>query len=190
MSGLAFAGSQYLNTNVDILGPNYGQIGQSPPVQIIRVSVGSEDNVAIGTVMVWDLSNSVTDTDGGLAFRVRVCDINSASGDADGDTGQFTQFAGVMVTTASRDSSDSEYGYMAIKGFCDASISYSDAKWKGRPLVMTGNNIAGTLGTVDGHAPTARVEDASLSEDIGILLENVGTDPQTGVGQLRKVWLN
>ncbi len=190
LCGLAFGDSNYLSENANIFGPNMGSIGITPPQMIVKCSLGSDDSGTIGDVLVWDVTVSTISDGAGLGYVVRICDINHASDDQDVVMGQYTGFAGVLVTKTSQDSqwsaaraSGPEVGYMAVKGYVDAKIMYraGDETILGRQLVLTGATLAGSFGTI------AETTNAAyhLSEDIGILLEFPASD-----GGLAKVWLH
>lgn len=189
MGGLAFSASNYESENVMIFGPTMGSGGITPPQMIVKCSLGSEDSGAKGDVLVWDVTSKRIADGSGLGYVVRLCDIDSAVGEVDGDMNLYTMFAGVLVTTTSKDSSwisaeasGPEVGYMAIKGYVDAKIDTSEATL-GRPLVLTGNTTVASFGTV-GLAANPNVQGYRLSEDIGILLEDTETNG------LMKVWLH
>ncbi len=209
MAGLAFADSNYTSENAVILGPNMGGEGITPPVEIIKISVGSEDNAIVGTVMTWNIDQS---TDGqGLGFVVDICE-RSASTDISVNTATdsrgYGPYAGVMVTTASIDVAQtnaggtggitfdvtdvtgysSAQGYMAIRGYCDALMRDADSTL-GENLVLVGASTnAGpgyfqTTAAADGSGGCDVQSLTSLSEDIGLLLE----DP--AANGLARVWL-
>ena len=188
LCGSAFAASNYESENVVIFGPNMGSDGITPPQMVVKVSLGSDDSGEKGDVLVWDVTTSRISDGDGLGYVVRRCDINSASDEADGDMGQHTGFAGVLVTTTSKDSSwtnpDSdgpEVGYMAVKGYVDAKIFIggTTSAVLGKPLVLMGSNLVGSFGTLVKAGQR-------LSQDIGILLEGPGTTS----GALKRVWLH
>lgn len=189
--GSAFAASNYESENVMIFGPNMGSAGISPPQMIVKCSLGSDDSGSKGNVLVWDVSVNRISDGAGLGYVVRICDINHASDEQDATIGQYTGFAGVLVTTTSRDSawtradaSGPEVGYMAIKGYVDAKmVQRNPATILGRQLVLRGATLAGAFGTV--AESKAAGDWRGLSEDIGILLETPASD-----GALARVWLH
>jgi hypothetical protein len=195
--GSAFAASNYESDNVVIFGPNMGADGITPPQMIVKISLGSEDGGTKGDVLTWDVSASRISDGSGLGYVVRLCDINDASGEADGDMGQYTTFAGVLVTTTSKDSNwttadaqGPEVGYMCVKGYVDAKITANQHADKiavlGRHLVLNGANLLASFTTL--NAPQTGLAPAVQrpSRDIGVLLE---APPTSGISALRKVWL-
>ncbi len=202
MASFAVADSNYTSENAVILGPNMGGEGITPPVEIIKVTVGSEDNVTIGKVMTWNIDQS---TDGeGLGFMVDICDrtmSESVGVTAKGDG----PYAGVMVTTASFDvgstnaggaggltfdvtdvrGSNDAIGYMAIRGYVDADMDVSRST-QGDVLVIIGGfaGFEGEFGTSLNITSINPGGFNALSTDIGILLEAAGS-----ADGLRKVWL-
>ena len=197
MASFAVADSNYTSENAVNLGPNMGGEGITPPVEIVKVSVGSEDNVIVGTVMAWNLDQA---TDGsGLGFLVDLCRRDFST-----DVGTVTSrglgpYAGVMVTIASHDKANTDaggpggitfdatdvrgsggaIGYMAIRGYVDALVK--DAKVSlGEHLIIYGASNIGFFATKTTGAGTGT---RSLSEDIGYLLEDPSADG------LARVWL-
>jgi hypothetical protein len=174
MSGLAFATVEIgSGDNAVIVGPRMGPEGLTPLTECIKVSTGSGTSASVGDVMVWDYSNAA---DG---YHVARCSAD------DNDGTQF--FAGVMLTSTSQDSAYSysvpkangpTVGYMAIRGLARAKVDSSTAT-AGMRLALNGSTLAASFTTYT--TPAASVD--GLSEDIGMLLEDVGGD-----GVMR-VWL-
>lgn len=189
MASLAMADSSWDYENVVILGPRRGSVGITPPVEVIKVSTGSDDSAEVGDVMVWDLAPS----DGsGLGYVVANCDRDAASGDIGGDRGKGP-FAGVMITITSQETewttargSDETVGYMAIRGFCDAKVDPGQASL-GYPLAVTAEGQFITIDQTKTNGAGAVTQDNTrcndASEDIGYLMEYSST------AQLMKVWL-
>ncbi len=98
MGGLVFADSSYSVENVTIFGPNMGADGITPPVEIIKITVGSDDAaLVVGDVMTWGIQPQYTDGNS-LGLRVEKCTRDEMSTNVStGTTGQGP-FAGVMVT--------------------------------------------------------------------------------------------
>ena len=181
VSRIAFPiNNDYTSENITILGPYMGSVGKTPPTEIIKVNLGSDDSCAIGDVIMWDTASAATH-----GFSVRRCSISSASVDSDSTLGTRSTFAGVMVTTTSKDSSKTyatitdagaEVGYMAIRGFAEAKCDASETA-VGERLVLRGGAIVASFGTM---IKTSN----NMSEDIGICLETPTTD-----ATLVDVWL-
>jgi hypothetical protein len=200
MSGLVFASSEWTYENVTILGPRMGPKGQTPPVEVIKVTVGSEDDsIAVGDVMAWFVEAGATDGNA-LGFAVakirRGCSEDVSNYQNEG----FGPYAGVMITVATSNDQGggggwtnanplnpaSSIGYMAIRGFCDAKVDTSQATVSDHLVVGGHKSTAGgagpgyfmTLNNITGVS-----SEKGFSEDIGVLLEDTGTDG------LMKVWL-
>ena len=189
--GFAIADSNYTYENVTILGSNMGPKGQTPPVEIIRITVGSEDDsIAVGDVMTWSIQPQITDGNalGFFVEKSRKC----LSEDASTSEAGHGPYAGVMVTTATSGDTgggggwdnayptrpQSSLGFMAIRGYCDAKIDVSRAT-RGERLFA--------VDSPEGYFMTANnATDATnaISEDIGYLLEAVAS-----ADGLHKVWL-
>lgn len=205
MGGSVFASTSYTYENVSILGPNMGEDGQTPPVEIIMITVASDDDaIIVGNVMAWMIEPQITD---GNALGVAVNKMRrSMSEDVAINVEGKGPYAGVMVTTATSNdqgattvwgnsnpmSNSDAIGFMAIRGYCDAFIDVSRST-QGKPLVLHGNPAIGNGGTAgyfatrDGirKVTNAKVSnDTGISIDIGILLEV----PASSDG-LHKVWL-
>lgn len=189
-SGLVFAASNYTYENVTILGSEMGGAGQTPPVEAIRVTVGSDDDsIAVGDVMAWSIQPQVTDTNA-LGFFVEKM-RRALSEDTNVNEAGHGPYAGVMITTATSNDlgsgigwtnanptrPQSSMGFMAIRGYCDAQIDVSRAT-QGRRLfpvdIPEGTFMTANNSTDKNH----------LSEDIGFLLEVVAS-----ADGLHKVWL-
>lgn len=171
-TSIAFGASGYTSENIVILGPEMGSIGMTPPTEIIRVSTGSDDSCAIGDVMMWDTAGAATH-----GFSVRRCTINDGSEDYDTALATRSVFAGVMVTTTSKDSAVTyntvagdgpEVGFMAIRGYCEAFCDANTTE-PGERLVLKGSNDTAKFGTVDYSVNRT-------SYDIGVCLENPTSD--------------
>lgn len=171
-TSVAFGASDYTSENVVILGPYMGSLGMTPPTEIIKVNTGSDDSCAIGDVMMWDTAGSATH-----GYSVRRCTLNDASEDYDTTLATRSVFAGVMVTTTSKDSGKTystitgggpEVGYMAIRGYC---VAFCDANTTeaGERLVLKGANDTSKFGTVDYSVNRT-------SYDIGVCLEDPTSD--------------
>ncbi len=203
LAGFAVADSNYAYENAVIVGPNMGPEGITPPVEIIKVSVGSSDGAIIGAVMTWNIDQS---TDGeGLGYVVDLC-TRMYSEDVGVTAHGKGPYAGVMVTTASIDVSNTNaggvggvtfdvtdvsgysdaIGYMAIRGYVDALVlGATFASTAGEHLIMYANSVeGGTNGYFSTHEiVTVTIQSHILSEDIGYLMEDTGSDG------LQKVWL-
>jgi len=190
MTGLVLADSSWAYENVTILGPRMGPKGQTPPVEVIKVTVGSEDDaIAVGDVVTWRIEPEITDGNA-LGFAVEKCRRGSSEATSTSEAGHGP-YAGVMVTTATSNDQgggggwtnanpltpDSSIGYMALRGFVDAKIDDSEATL-GEHLVLNGHRTAGSFVTED-NVKTGR----GMSEDIGYLMEDTDSDG------LMKVWL-
>lgn len=196
MSGLVFADSSWTYENVTILGPRMGAKGQTPPVEVIKVTVGSADDaMAVGDVMTWGIESHYTDGNA-LGFKVDKARRGSSEDPANCQTAVgYGPYAGVMITIATSNDQGSgttwsqstpalnteAIGYMAIRGFVDAKVDVSQATLSDK-LVLAGHKNAGyfcTLGGVSGSGTSY----SQLSEDIGYLMEKASSDG------LMKVWL-
>lgn len=190
-AGLAYADSNFdSGDNVIILGAQtgYGPLGMTPPTLVQKVYV--EDHGTIGTswhgrganansnhldadtgvepgdVMVW----SLTQADG---YTVRYCSADSGGGRSTNDTCFAGCFSGVMVTRASRDTSNLDtpagtgynVGYMAVRGFCQAGIDCSESM-QGQQLILNGETVECSFATTRPYSTRN-----GTSQDIGILLE-------------------
>ena len=158
--------------NAVIVGPHMGPAGLTPVTECIKVSTGSGTSASIGDVMVWDYSNASD------AYHVKRCAADDATG--------TEYFAGVMLTTTSQDSHYSytnpkangpTVGYMAIRGLARALIDTSASTAGGR-LSLNGSTLAASFSTY-----TRLGLDDNMSQDIGVLLNNDGTDSPM------RVWL-
>lgn len=161
--------------NAVIVGPHMGPIGITPVTECIKVSTGSGTSAAVGNVMVWDFSNDAN------GYHVAVATAD--------DSADNQLFAGVMLTTTSQDSRYSyaspkangpTVGYMAIRGLARALVDTS-AAIAGERLALNGATLAGSFATY--AKPAGAGAPDNLSQDIGILLEDHGTDSRC------RVWL-
>jgi len=191
--GLVFADSNYTYENVTILGSEMGGTGQTPPVEAIRVTIGSYDPaIAVGDVMAWGIQPQYTDGNAlGIMVEKNARDEHSTALSV--GTYGYGPYAGVMLTiVTSGDTSavsgkgwansnplqpQHALGFMAIRGFVDAKIDVSHAAL-GEHLAMRGGTLAGSFGTWE----TIK-SDGGLSSDVGVLLELKSADG------LAKVWL-
>lgn len=194
MSGLVFADSSWTYENVTILGPRMGSKGQTPPVEVIKVTIGSDDDAIVaGDVMAWSIQPQITDGNA-LGFFVEKM-RKSSSEDLSISEAGHGPYAGVMITSATSNDQgggggftntnpqypQSSIGYMAIRGFVDA---YCDAGQctQGDHLVCVGGKTGqeGDFATMRNSNMAQHV----MSEDIGVLLEVPGSSDG-----LLKVWL-
>lgn len=207
MGGLAFAGSSHTYQNATILGGGMGGEGKTPAVEVIRVTIGSEDDtVSPGMVMAWGIEDQYTDGNA-LGLVVNICD-RAMSEDMANNVAGKGPYAGVMITTCtsidpnattgewggnSNPMSPSEgVGFMAIRGYVDAYMDVSRSS-VGDLLVIHGNSAIASGGAAGYFATRGKLKegttypasyDVGVSHDIGVLLEAPGT-----TDGLRKVWL-
>ncbi len=162
--------------NAVIVGPHMGSVGITPVTECIKVSTGTGTGATVGDVMVWDFANAA---DGYHVAR-------ASANDNDGTQ----MFAGVMLTSTSQDSRYSytapkangpTIGYMAIRGLARALVDTSAAT-SGRRLALNGSTLAASFGTYNSSVSAGANID-NLSQDIGILLEDTGSDT------IMRVWL-
>jgi len=191
MSGLVFAGSDYTYENVTILGSNMGGTGKVPPIEAIRVTVGSDDDsVAIGDVMTWGIEPQYTDGNA-LGVKVDRCKRNCSEDISNSYSGKGP-YAGVMITTATSNdqgasttwsnsnpmANRNSNAFMAIRGFVDAKLD-GDLCSLGDVLFINGAKTAASFAT----GKNIKHQKSYTSVDIGVCLETRSTDG------LAKVWL-
>lgn len=160
--------SDYASPNAEIFGASGGKTGISPGTEIIKVRYAMMDansnNLNSGDVVSWDCVSA-----DGVTITACVADVSGS-------------FAGVLVTTintadsASKNGNERNWGYMAIKGYCLASVDTS-ASNTSEALIVN----AGTLQKSFATLPATIT--AYVSRDIGVLLNDTGTDG------LMPVWL-
>ena len=191
-SGAVSGNNSYTYENVTILGSAMGGIGQTPPIEAIRVTVGSEDDsIAVGDVMAWSIQPQITDGNA-LGLFVEKCRRSVSEDTAINEAGHGP-YAGVMITVAASNDTgggggwanatptrpQSSLGFMAIRGFVDAAMDVGQST-QGRALVIVG----GKSGQEGDFATYNNSGAKFISEDIGYLLEVPGS-----TDGLRKVWL-
>ena len=161
MGSLALADANITSgDNTVILGPKMGPAGITAPTEVIKVyDTDTGTGTSLNLAMIWDVAYS----DG---YHVKRANVNSTSGSAG-------QFAGVMVSRTSKDSSKyGPTGYMAVRGLVQCKVSGTATV--GQRLTLTGATTSGTLST------TTSVR---LSGDIGTCLK-------TGTDTITAIWLN
>lgn len=158
-----FAGDSPALPNYQIFGATGGATGVSPATEVVKVRYGRMGpnirSLTSGDVVSWDIVSK----DG---VTISLCTVS-----------QDSNFAGVLVTDiASAENTATiggsrNWGYMAIRGYCLASVDTTGSATGGALYPMS----QGRFGTVTGayYPPISTVGVISL--DIGSLLNNTGT---------------
>lgn len=137
-----------------------GTLPSDPQSQILLVRYGNRfadsAKISSGDVVVWDLNSA----DGVTISQCVVANAVSYAGVAVTDI--------LTATNSSVDPNDRNWGYIAVKGYCLAKVDTSDAV-TGGVLSTDGNITPGALGT-------GIIPNGALSVDIGVLLNDTGSD--------------